>query len=108
MTEEGTSERNETRLAVMSEKIGNIERTVSESRKENKELRDDIKDLSNKIDDTYATKADLSDVKLAAKTELDNTQKEVDSIKNNINWIVKIIVGAVVVAILGVVVVQNK
>src|SRR3990167_4179460 len=88
MPELTTSERNETALAVMGEKISNIQKNSDEQKQSMRELKEDVKALGKKIDDTYATKADLME-----------TQKDVDSLKNNISWAVKIVQGLVITGI---------
>lgn len=84
-----SSVRNEVKLAVMSEKITNIETNVSE-------IKSSLKNLQHSMDDGYARKIDLAE-----------TQKEVDSLKNNVGWAVKIVLGAVILAILGLVIVNR-
>ena len=56
ITEPTVSERNETRLAVMSEKVGNIEGDV-------KEVKGDVKDMITRIENHYVTKAEFAPVK---------------------------------------------
>ena len=93
MSEPNVSERNETRLAVMGEKITYIEKNSDEQKTAMKDLREEVKSLGKKIDDTYATRADLVE-----------TQKDVESLRSNISWFVKIVLGTVIVAILGLVI----
>ncbi|GJD88155.1 hypothetical protein BHAOGJBA_1668 [Methylobacterium hispanicum] len=43
----------------------------------------------------------------ASKADLKNVKDDVDKLNNNIGWLVKIIIGAVVVALLGLVIVKG-
>lgn len=43
----------------------------------------------------------------ASKTDLKNVKDDVDKLNNNIGWLVKIIIGAVVIALLGLVIVKG-
>lgn len=50
----------------------------------------------DEVKNSYATKVDLANVK-----------DDVEKLNNNINWLVKIIIGAIVVALLGLVIVKG-
>ncbi len=43
----------------------------------------------------------------ASKADLKNVKDDVDKLNNNLGWLVKIIIGAVVVALLGLVIVKG-
>lgn len=43
----------------------------------------------------------------ASKADLKNVKDDVDKLNNNIGWLVKIIIGAVVIALLGLVIVKG-
>lgn len=93
--------RNEISIAVVREKMDNIEKTMKESKAETvssfRGVREDIKDLSDKLDDKYLTKA-----------EHEETKKDVESLKDNVKWISRLIIGAVVTAILGFVIMSRQ
>lgn len=71
--------------AVTNQKVEEVGRLVTE-------LRNEVRELKS----TFATKADLQSL-----------EEEVTSLKANQGWIVKIIVGAVVSAVLGIVLVKG-
>jgi len=77
------SARNEVQLAVMSEKIKNIESNVSD-------IKTSISGLQHSIDDGYAKKAELEDVRA-----------DVRSVQSQISWAVKIVLGVVITGVLG-------
>lgn len=82
-----TSEKNEVRLAVMSEKINNIEGNISG-------IQDSIKDINLKMDHTYATKEELRAIEMREK----ETSARLDS---TLTWVARLIIGAVIIAMLG-------
>lgn len=85
-----SSNRNEVTLGVMGEKIANIDGRIMDIRK-------DIETLSNKIDDKYIT-----------RNEFEDTVREVDALRDNVKWIVRLVIGSVITAIIGVLLVSNK
>lgn len=73
----------------MGEKVNNIEKTMQE-------IKDDLGGFISRADSIFATKSELTEVR-----------KKHDVLQNNISWGVKIIIGAVILAILGLVINQN-
>lgn len=59
MPKQSTSQKNEIRLATMSEQIKNIQGDISE-------IKSGVQELTQKIDHTYATKEELRPVKAIA------------------------------------------
>ena len=83
------SGRNEVKLAVMAEKVGNIESDV-------KDIKTSITDLQHSMDDGYAKKIDVENVAVRVKV-----------IEGQRDWAVKIVIGAIILSILGLVLVNK-
>lgn len=81
--------RNEINFGIMSTKIDNIEGSIEG-------MRQDIKDLANKIDSNYVT-----------RVEHVNLERRVVGIESSMSWIVRLIVGIVITAVLGLIVVSK-
>lgn len=81
-----TGQRNEITLGIMGEKVNNIEKSLEE-------LKTWVKELTIKVDDTYATKTELFDIK-----------QDVDDLRNNNKWIVRLILGIVISAVLALII----
>lgn len=72
-----------------------LERSATQGERMN-EMSADLKATREAIATTYATKSEVSDVR-----------EDVRGIKNSLGWVVKIVVGAVLVAVLGLVIAKG-
>jgi predicted RNase H-like nuclease (RuvC/YqgF family) len=77
-----SSNRNEVTLGVMGEQIKNLEGSITG-------MRTDIKELGQKIDDKYVTRTEH-------KAELADIIRDVDSLKDNNKWVVRLVVGSLI------------
>lgn len=75
--------RNEIQLAVMAEKVSNIEKKTTA-------IEQGISDLQHSIDNGYARKGDL-----------DELRRTVSKMESQRDWAVKLIIGAVIISILA-------
>ncbi len=69
-------------VAVLKEKVGSIDKKLDA--------------LAASLSNVYATRADMRVLK-----------EDIDGLKSNQGWIIKLIVGAVIVAVLGLVIVKG-
>jgi hypothetical protein len=81
--------RNEINLGIMGTKIDNIEGAIAG-------MRQDIKDLSTKMDSNYIT-----------RMEFENLKNRVEGIENGMSWVIRLIVGAVITAVLALIFVSR-
>lgn len=70
-------------VAVLKEKVGSIDKKLDA--------------LAASLSNVYSTKAEMSVLK-----------DDIDGLKSNQGWIIKLIVGAVIVAVLGLVIVKGQ
>ncbi len=107
-------------IAVMASEMGNVKTSMNK-------MDLSLIDLTNKIDTKYATRQEMQviqtnivdiknimdtlmnkiDQRYATKPEVDDVKKDVGSIQAGIKWVVYLIVGAVIVALLSYVIVEK-
>lgn len=89
-------------------------------KKDISDTKSDVKEIKDKLDNRYVTKDDFTVVKetianhitilhkdLVTLDMFKNMEEKVNSINSNIAWVIKIIVGIVIVALVGVVIVNK-
>ncbi|MBX9934577.1 MAG: hypothetical protein K2Y56_24180 [Methylobacterium sp.] len=87
-----------------------MERPFDRASSSDQDLKSDVRLVKYQVEqldkkfDTLTTELKNS---YATKTELSVIRDDVTSLKNNVSWIVKLILGAVIMAVLGVVLVKG-
>jgi archaellum component FlaC len=84
------SERNEETLGVVVERIANIDENV-------KRIENNLSKLEGKIDGHYATKSDFKDI-----------ERRVSNIEDINKWAIRIILSAIIVAVLAVIGIKQQ
>lgn len=92
-----SSNRNEVTIAVVNEKLNNVNKDVTEVKEEQKAVRKDIKELSEKIDNKYVSRAEHEDM-----------VKDVNALQDSLKWIVRLVLGGLITTAVGYIVVSNK
>lgn len=83
-------------FTVYQNKIEYMQKDISD-------VKSDVKEIKNILSWIF----DRLDVKYVSRPEFENTRDDVRKVQRNINWIVKMIIGIVLTAVLSLVVYKN-
>lgn len=99
-------------VATLTQKVNNLDEKLADIKADIKELKDNLVGRVTNLEQTRPTKeevekaiaADRQEHELFATNEaIETVKKDVEGIRDNIKWGVRIVVGAVIAAIMGII-----